>query len=329
MKKISRADFLKGGAALIGAAAVGTVIIPPKAKASGGHGEKDYGKFYGILFDATKCVGCRTCERACNEVNDRPQPDELKITEPDWDDVTKAYEKLRRTGYSSHTVINRFYMTGNDDKGNPIPTYVKYQCMHCNNPACVSACIVGALRKQPDGSVYYDQGDCIGCRYCLQACPFQVPAYEYNDPITPAVLKCTLCEPRIEKGELPACVKACPMEAMTFGNREELLELAHGLIKKYPDRYQERVWGEQVIGGTAWMYLLPKSEKNFADLYKLNFAHLTEEIPPITEDIQHTIFKYFIPPIVFYGALGAIMYRNDKKHKKEIEEARKGGDAHE
>ena len=134
---------------------------------------------------------------------------------------------------------------------------------------------------------------------------------------------------KTEKGQLPGCVKACPMEAMTFGKRDELLHLAQRRIKKYPERYQERIWGENVIGGTGWMYLLPKSDTIFADLYNMNFADMMEEIPPITEEIQHAIFKYFIPPIVFYGALGAVMYRNEKKRKKELEDARKGGEAHE
>ncbi len=325
MKKISRADFLRGGAALIGSAAIGSAIVPSPAKASSGHGKKDYGSFYGVLFDATRCVGCRTCEHACNIVNNRPQPEDVNPPEPAWNDVEDAYKKLRRTGYSSHTVINRFQGTGEGDK----PYYVKYQCMHCDNPACVSACIVGALRKHPEGPVHYNQADCIGCRYCLQSCPFQAPAYEYFDPITPAVLKCTLCEPRIKKGELPACVKSCPMETMTFGKRHDLIDLAHTMIKKNPGKYQEKVWGEDVIGGTGWMYLLPAAGKGFDELHGLSFGNMTEEIPPLTEEIQHAIFKYFIPPAVVYGLLGLVMYRNERKLREELRESHKGGGGHE
>jgi formate dehydrogenase iron-sulfur subunit len=90
------------------------------------------------------------------------------------------------------------------------PTFVKFQCMHCHDPACVSACIVGALTKQTSGPVIYDVRKCIGCRYCMIACPFQVPAYEYYNPLTPEVRKCNFCFQDIKEGKLPACVQNVP-----------------------------------------------------------------------------------------------------------------------
>ena len=326
MGKITRAQFLRR-AAVAGGAAIGAPVLASRALAGSSHGEKDFSKFYGILFDATKCIGCRTCEKACHTVNNMVEPKDAPKPEPDFDDFEEVFDKFRHTGYSTNTIINRFYPggEGEDEK----PTYVKYQCMHCNQPACVSACIVGALTKEPDGPVRYDQGDCIGCRYCVVACPFQVPVYEYHDPLTPAVLKCTLCEPRIEQGLLPACVKACPMEAMTFGRREEIIDLGHKLIKKHPDKYHSEIWGEHVVGGTGWMYLLPKGINSSEDLNLLKFNGMTDPIPPLTEEIQHTIFKYFIPPIIFYGALAGVMFHYEKNPRPMPEETEEGGEEHE
>ncbi len=324
MAKITRAQFLRR-AALAGGVLIGGSLLADDVLASSPHGKKDFTKFYGVLFDATKCIGCRTCERACNLVNNRPQPDKLRVPEPPFDNTTTVFDKRRRTGYSSHTVINRFYPKGKDAD----PTYMKYQCMHCNQPACVSACIVGALRKHEEGPVHYSQAACIGCRYCLTVCPFQVPVYEYFDPFSPAMLKCTLCEPRLQKGMLPGCVKACPMQTMTFGHRDELSKLAHALIDKYPDRYHPEVWGENVVGGTGWTYLLPKGITDSEVLGMPLFNGLTDPIPPITEEIQHTIFKYFIPPAVLYGVLAGVHFYYEKNPRPVPGEMTEGGEAHE
>jgi Fe-S-cluster-containing dehydrogenase component len=328
MGKITRAQFLRR-AALAGGSVIGGSLLADKALGSSGHKEEDYGKFYGILFDSTKCIGCRTCEKACHLVNNLVEPGEAPLGEHEFDDLDKAFEKRRRTGYSSHTVINRFYPGGSTEGGEKEPTFVKYQCMHCNYPACVSACIVGALTKEPDGPVHYDQVDCIGCRYCVVACPFQVPVYEFHDAFSPAVLKCTLCQPRIEQGLLPGCVKACPMEAMTFGRREELIDLGHKLIEKYPDKYHPEIWGEHIVGGTGWMYLLPKEISNSEEVGLPLFDGMTEPIPPVTEEIQHAIFKYFIPPIAFYGILTGILFYYDKNPRPMPSDVEEGGEAHE
>jgi formate dehydrogenase iron-sulfur subunit len=201
---------------------------------------------FGVLVDTTVCIGCRRCEWACKEQNHLPnQP--LKTYED-----RSVFERKRRTDAETFTVVNRF----------PHPTeagrfiYVKRQCMHCNEPACASACFVKAFTKSPEGAVVHHPQVCIGCRYCMAACPFDIPAYQYDNAFTPEVTKCTFCFDRIrETGGRPACVIACPADVMTFGKRSDLLRLAHKRISERPDRYIPQVYGENEVGGTGWMYL--------------------------------------------------------------------------
>jgi len=138
----------------------------------------------------------------------------------------------------------------------------------------------------------------------MAACPFQVPAYEYHNALTPQVRKCTFCfEARTSKGEMPACVEACPMEVMTFGKRRELITIAKSRIKKYPDRYVRHIYGEHEVGGTGWLYLsgLPFEDIDFPKLGNTS-------VPSYTEPIQHAIFKHWIPPLTWFGVLGLLMW---------------------
>ncbi len=237
---ISRRKFLKAAAAAGGAGLVG------KSKLASGAGQfTGYPDRYGVLTDITRCVGCRTCEAACNEINKLPPP---KIP---FDDQS-VFEKTRRTDERTYTVVNRYH---NPKPGEP-PVYVKHQCRHCDEPACASACLVAAFTKTPEGPVTYNKGVCVGCRYCMTACPFYVPAYEYNDPFSPEIKKCTMCyDTRVSKGGIPACVEACPMEAMTFGKRSDLLSVARKRIIEHPDRYVDHIYGELEVGGTSWLYI--------------------------------------------------------------------------
>jgi formate dehydrogenase iron-sulfur subunit len=204
-----------------------------------------------------------------------------------------------------YTVVNAYPATTGGATGTSV--YVKVNCFHCNTPACVSACLVGAFSKAPNGAVVYDPWKCMGCRYCMVACPFQIPAYEYDNPLTPQVRKCTLCsnEGNPNKGGVPACVRICPKECLTFGHRAELLARAHAQIERHPDVYNDHVYGEHEAGGTSWLYLGPK-DYSFEEL---GFLDLGSAPPPMrTERIQHGIFKYFIPPLAWYGLLGAVMW---------------------
>jgi formate dehydrogenase iron-sulfur subunit len=232
---ISRRGFL----AWMGAA--GMTALSARAGATTRHFE-GYPQSLCVLHDITLCIGCRSCEAGCNKVNELPAP-AVPFT-----DLT-VLDKKRRTNAKAYTVVNKFTSPG----GNPI--FVKNQCNHCLEPACASACFVRAFSKNRDGSVTYDSSVCVGCRYCMIACPFEIPTYEYDEPLTPRIMKCTLCHPRITKGLLPGCVEACPTEALSFGKREDMLKLARERINKYPGRYVDHIYGEHEMGGTNWLYL--------------------------------------------------------------------------
>jgi formate dehydrogenase iron-sulfur subunit len=272
---------------------------------------------YGCLVDTTLCIGCRLCEQACNERNRLSAPKES------FEEMA-VLDKERRMDETSYTVINRYYRKemGPPALKNP-PTFVKFQCMHCQDPACVSACIVGALIKQPLGPVTYDVGKCIGCRYCMIACPFQVPAYEYHNPLTPEVRKCTFCFKDIKIGWMPACVQVCPREVITFGKRSELLHLAGWKIKTHPGRYQERIYGEKEVGGTSWLYL------SSVPFESIGFPRLGTEAPPrLTEAIQHGLFQSFAAPLILFAALGGVMgltgYLKNRKENSKDNDSGKG-----
>jgi formate dehydrogenase iron-sulfur subunit len=234
---ISRRKFLS----CLGSAALGTTAgVIGKVQAASNKDFKGYPDSFGILHDTTKCIGCRKCEQACNTVN------ELEKPEKPFDDL-KVMDQKRRTGEATYTVVNKF--------GNNPPVFAKKQCNHCQEPACASACFVKALYKDKTGSVAYDESLCVGCRYCMVACPFNIPAYTYNDPLTPKVTKCTMCLPRIKEGKLPECVEICPKESLIFGKRDDLLKAAWIRITQNPDHYTPHVYGEREMGGTSWLYL--------------------------------------------------------------------------
>jgi len=278
-------------------------LVPATSKGTNEIDGIDYDQSFGVLVDTTVCIGCRNCERACNGENDLSD-------KPDSHFADKSvFNERRRPSVESYTVVNPAIDTMTAD----IKSFGKVQCMHCNHPACVSACIVGALTKCQHGAVTYDSWKCIGCRYCMVACPFQIPAYEYKEPLKPRVMKCTFCYDRIHDGKRPACVESCPVEALTFGKRGDLIKLAHSKIKSDPNKYYDHLYGEKEIGGTSWMYLASKDFINY-DLPKM----AEKKIPSTTESIQHGIFKSFLPPLALYGFLGLVMHslREDEKDKE-------------
>ncbi len=242
---VSRRKFLTwmGGAGLSAAATC------KRAYAASGKHFKGYPGSIGVLHDTTLCLGCRRCEEACNKVNALPGP------EKPFKDLN-VLDDHRRTTSIAYTVVNKF----KDEKGSPV--YSKFQCNHCLEPACASACFVKAFQKTEKGAVTYDASVCVGCRYCMVACPFNVPAYEYESAFSPRVMKCTMCHPRLMEGKLPSCVQSCPAEALTFGIRDDLLKIARERIRKHPDKYVDHIYGESEMGGTSWLYLsgMPFSE---------------------------------------------------------------------
>ncbi|MFZ7128076.1 MAG: 4Fe-4S dicluster domain-containing protein [Desulfobacterales bacterium] len=263
---------------------------------------------YGCLVDISRCIGCRKCEAACNQVNHLPEP------EKSFEDPT-VLNRLRRPDEEAFTVVNRYFPGTLDARHQLVPSFVKIQCMHCQEPACASACIVGALSKQANGSVAYDVGKCIGCRYCMVACPFEIPAYEYHDPVTPRVMKCTFCFERIsQEGGIPGCAEICPVEAITFGRRDRLLEVAKKRIQDNPARYVDHIYGENEVGGTSWMYI------SHIPFEKLGFIEVPDEpTPTLSETIQHSLFAYLWSPILLYGLLGGVMWVRRGKGDRDAE----------
>jgi len=228
---------------LMGAAGAGSVATST-AQAAGGKHFEGYPDSFAVLFDSTECIGCRKCEKACNEVQNLDDP------EQPFDDLS-VLETKRRTTSDAYTVVNKYDVPDQSE-----PVYRKIQCNHCMEPACASACFVGAFQKTELGAVTYDPTVCVGCRYCMIACPFHVPAYEYDKALEPRIMKCTMCyEIRLSKGELPGCVEACPTEALLLGKREQLLRVARRKLRAYPDRYEQHIYGETEMGGTNWLYI--------------------------------------------------------------------------
>jgi formate dehydrogenase iron-sulfur subunit len=229
--KVTRRGFFK----IAGATAGASLLTSEAHAAAGAKGVLDGP---GVLVDTTLCVGCRGCESACAEANSLPPPAEGDA----------VFKEKRDTAQQSFTVVNRFA----NDKG--AERYVKRQCMHCIAPACASACPVQAMVKLPTGPVTYDASRCMGCRYCMIGCAFDVPKYEYESNM-PRVRKCTFCADRQAQGKEPACTSVCPAGALTFGKRAELIDAAKTRIYQNPDRYVHHVYGELEVGGTSWLYI--------------------------------------------------------------------------
>ncbi|MGE5235086.1 MAG: 4Fe-4S dicluster domain-containing protein [Acidobacteriota bacterium] len=244
-------------------------------------------------MDTTKCIGCRKCEWACNQANGLP------VQPLDSFEDTSVFAGMRRPDVGHYTVVNRFPGPAGSDR----PLFVKVQCMHCDDPACASACLVSALEKGKDGAVTYTPWRCMGCRYCMVACPFQVPAYEYENAVDPRIRKCTFCSERVsQEGRVPACVEICPPQCLTFGKRSDLIGLAHRLIHNGPGSYVGALYGEKEVGGTSWLYL------SSVPFPQIGFPPLGEAPPPrLTEAMQHGVFKDAIPPLALFGLLAGIM----------------------
>jgi formate dehydrogenase iron-sulfur subunit len=243
-----------------------------------------------ILFDSTKCIGCEACVAACKEENNLPADIDSRLTAYTW------------------TVVER--------QGN---AYVRRMCMHCESPACASVCPVEAFRKQPNGPVLYDASRCIGCRYCLLACPFDVPKYQW-DRTVPIVQKCTMCPDRIEAGLPPACAAVCPTGATSFGDRDRLIGEARARLSAAPKIYVPHLYGLEEVGGTSVLFL---ADIAFA---RLGFpGGLPQEKLP--EKTYQVLSK--LPGVVLVG--GAFLYGmhwlTDRKNELALERpaGKKGG----
>jgi Fe-S-cluster-containing dehydrogenase component len=265
-----------------------TSLLPSSIRAD----KPDDDELVGVLVDTTVCVGCRTCEFACAEANGLPEPDEN-------DDVLKQERKQTPTQWS---VINVYDTDAGD-------IYVKKQCMHCWQPACGSACLTKAMLKTKKGPVIWRESKCMGCRFCMISCPFDIPKFEYDSAV-PKIQKCRMCWERLQEGEQPACVSECPAEALTFGKRRDLLEIARKRIYENPDDYYHHIYGEHEAGGTGWLYLSPVPFEQLGFRTDLG----TDAYPELTKE-----FLYAVPVILTLWP--AFLYGMSNATKKESNES--------
>jgi len=242
-------------------------------KLGGSPAKKDDTEFYGILYDSTRCVGCQSCEVACATANNLPEPD------PEDYPVSGT---IRKTNENRRCVINAYETSRGE-------VYVKNQCMHCNQPACTSACLTKAMYKTHEGPVIWRDKKCMGCRYCMVSCPFDVPKFEYHSA-NPDIVKCDMCFDRIKEGELPACVAECPAEAITLGTRKELIAEARRRIHDDPDAYYDGIYGENEAGGTGVLYLSPVPFEELG----FNTRLQNKSYPELTKGFLYSVPSIFI-----------------------------------
>lgn len=237
--KLGRREFLRacGVSAAIWLLPCG-VAEAGQAQASPSQGSK------GMLVDLTRCIGCAWCYEACKQCHALP---------PEPFTSLDGNENQRPLSARTWTVVQSWQRESKTGLGY---VFVKKQCMHCLSPACASACPVGALQATEDGAVLYDADRCIGCRYCMVACPFSIPKFDWAQPL-PVIQKCTFCEDRRGSGQQPACSEACLTGALLFGERDALVAEAEARIEAAPEQYVNHVYGKQEFGGTSWIYLSP------------------------------------------------------------------------
>ncbi|OGB68505.1 MAG: hydrogenase 2 protein HybA [Burkholderiales bacterium RIFOXYC12_FULL_60_6] len=315
----SRRHFLKGvlasGAALAGAA------VAPEACARDTHTSP--AEALGLLYDSTLCIGCKACVAACKAANNNPA--EFSTEDQLWD------TPLDTSGYTFNII--KMYRNGTmetkDAQDNGF-AFMKTSCMHCADPSCVSACPVSAMVKDPvTGIVAYDPDICVGCRYCVVACPFGIPKYQYDSP-TGQIGKCELCRHRYQDGHYSACAEVCPTGATLYGKTSDLLAeakrriaLKPGSRTHYPrgkiggpdqsyeapvGNYLQHVYGETEYGGTQ---VLKLSAVNFQ---KMGLPDLPPNSSAATsETIQHSLYGGLVLPVVALGALSFIAKRNVKE----------------
>lgn len=311
---VNRRDFLK-----LAGASVGGLVLAAGAsdEASAEHTPEEAREHPSMLYDTTLCVGCKACQNACRAWNETPVelgPEGL-------------YDMPTELSGSTWTVIQ----LAEDPTQEELPdrsnwSFIKRNCMHCLDPACVSACTVGALQKTEEGPVIYDVDRCFGCRYCMIACPYDVPRYQWWTT-TPLVQKCTFCfgnvvpegevhpKNRLAQGMGPNCVESCPTGALRWGPREEMLALAHERIEAEPGKYYEdRVYGEHEAGGTLQLVLshVPFEEVGLPTLSP-------EPIPTLTDAMNWSVPGIVIGMGTLMGAVYVTRSRAEKRAESEEE----------
>jgi len=256
----------------------------------------------GLLYDTTLCIGCKACVVACQDANGLPR---------DPTGIDARYDAPVDLNYRAKNVIKLYH---DGDRR----SFVKVQCMHCVDPACVAACMLGALKKREFGIVSYDVDYCVGCRYCEVACPYGVPKFQWASS-APRIVKCELCNHRLAKGQEPACTEVCPRHAVIFGKRADLLAEAKRRIAENPGRYVDKIYGETDGGGTQVLYL------SHVPFDKLGFPDLGDQpAPQLARSVQHGVYRGFAAPLALFGVLGLIAFRNQKHEGADGEKGAEG-----
>jgi Fe-S-cluster-containing dehydrogenase component len=250
----------------------------------------------GMLYDTTRCIGCKACVVACRKANgleaDRSgDPEGLHDAPLRLSATTKNIIKLHDDGETR--------------------SFMKSQCMHCVDPSCVGACMLGALQKREFGIVWWDESKCVGCRYCQMACPYNVPQFEWQSR-NPRIVKCEMCRHLIAEGGTPACCDVCPKEAVVYGRRSELLAEAHRRLAAHPERYVNKVYGEHDGGGTQVLYL------SHVPFEKLGLPALGDHAQAETvRAIQHGVLRWALPPVLLLTLAGAAVGRRRARREEE------------
>jgi len=254
-------------------------------------------EFYAILYDSSRCGGCQGCEFACTLEHGLP--------DPDMDDIPVVGTR-RKTNENRRSVINVFETSQGE-------MYMKNQCMQCNEPACAAACLTQAMHKTEEGPVIWRDNKCMGCRYCMISCPYDMPKFEYFSP-NPKIEKCNMCFERVSEGRLPACVEDCPAEALTFGTRRELIAEARKRIHEYPDMYYDHIYGEHEAGGTGFLYI---SSVPFEEL-GLNTSVQNRPYPELAKGFLYSVPSIFVLwPAILLGIYNAT--KDDHKNEDDNE----------
>ncbi len=356
---INRRAFLSRVAA--GGAATASAAVGTNAHALQRMPKPRVPEAVGLLYDSTLCVGCKACVAGCKAANDKPverpaghafwnsrvSPDQGDWVVRETGDLQPIWDTAQDTSGDTLNII-KAYINGTaevKDREEDGFAFIKRQCLHCNDPSCVSACPVSAMIKDPEtGIVRHDVSRCIGCRYCVFACPFGIPKYQYDNAFG-KIAKCELCYHRLDQGELPGCVSSCPTGATLFGRVDDLerearrrIQLKPGDTYVYPRgdingrygpytpshekvitaQYRPEIYGDKVLGGTQTLYL---SAVSFDRLSLPYGPHIPDAMYATqTEGVQHFLYTGMIAPAVVLTALILIARRNVDQHHQEAEE---------
>ncbi|MCA8906977.1 MAG: hydrogenase 2 operon protein HybA [Rhodospirillaceae bacterium] len=344
---LNRRDFLKLAAAegATGAAAVTAVTVCASGEVAAQDLRRDPRPMpdgaVGLLYDSTLCIGCRACQVACKRANGMPaeEPERYEA----WNGGT--WDTPTDLSGDTLTVIQVYQNGTMEVKDREVDGYafVKRQCMHCTDASCVSVCPVSAMTKDAEtGIVSHHPDRCIGCRYCVFACPFGVPRYEFDNPFG-QIQKCQLCS-NLPDQDIPACADVCPTGATLFGHVDVLEAEAQRRLAANPgDRYRfprgtlmradnggapvtdragheapvahyrDEIYGEEILGSTQCRMLAG---------VPFDLLGLPEDVPTtsyasITEGIQHTLYRYMVAPMLLLGGLVVFAYRSSRRHRPE------------